>query len=350
MPGVIVRTCNSVDRRFSAISVVLLIVSCSCGSGGAPSGSSAPDGPGTPSSPATASVANSFVGIVVLENTSYSEVVGDTVDAPFLNSLINVQGANPAAPGALVTNYFSDTHPSIDNYFNMTTGQAEAGDNDAFTGVVTDDNVVRELAAAQKTWKVYAEGVPSVGYLGPDYPPNATAGLYLRQHNPFAYFSDTNTNPAQAANIVPFTQFATDLAAGSLPNYAFIVPNSLDDGHDCPQGGQSCPPAQRIADSDSWLRTNLSPLLSNPAFQQNGLLIITYDEAEESDTSFGASPTGGGGHILTVLLGAHVKPAYRQQTATVYDHRSLLRSSMDALGATTPGPAANAVPLTEFLQ
>jgi len=33
---------------------------------------------------------------------------------------------------------------------------------------VSMDNVVRELVAAGKTWKAYAESLPSVGYLGGD--------------------------------------------------------------------------------------------------------------------------------------------------------------------------------------
>lgn len=63
----------------------------------------------------------------------------------------------------------------------LTTGQIETVD-DAFSGTVSDDNIVRELAKANKTWRSYAESLPNPGYLGGDAYP------YFKHHNPFAYF------------------------------------------------------------------------------------------------------------------------------------------------------------------
>ncbi len=295
-------------------------------------------------------VSYSFVAVLALENTEFSEVIGNTTDAPFLNSLINYQGGNPSAPGALATNYFADAHPSIGNYFMMTTGQLVTTDdtfNLTSSGYpVTVDNVVRELTAAGKTWKVYAESLPSVGYTGGDVVP------YLERHNPFSYFSDVVGNPQQSAKIVPFTQFAADLNAGpagtlgNLPNYAFIVPNAYDDSESCDPTEPSCD-TERIADADSWVQTNIGPLLQTPAFQQSGLLIITWDEGAMSDTSNGSGGSGGG-HVATILLGAGVKAGYQQQTANVYDHASLLRLTMDSLGLTTQLPISNTTPMSEF--
>ena len=211
---------------------------------------------------------------------------------------------------------------------------------------MTVDNVARELIAAGKSWKVYAESLPSVGYTGGDVVP------YLERHNPFSYFSDVVGNPQQSANIVPFTQFAADLNAGSpgtlgnLPTYALIVPNAYDDSESCDPTEMSCA-TERIADADAWVQTNIGPLLQTPAFQQNGLLIITWDEGATSDTSNGLGGTGGG-HVATILVGARVKAAYQQQTTNVYDHASLLRLTMDSLGLTTQLPLSNLSPMTEF--
>jgi hypothetical protein len=126
---------------------VILAFSFACGSGGSSSttgsnsstsGVSGSTGGGTTggtgssgggSAGATAPVTYSFVAILTLENTSFSQVIGDTTDAPFLNSLINYQGSNPSAPGALATNYFADAHPSFGNYFMMTTGQLVTTDD-----------------------------------------------------------------------------------------------------------------------------------------------------------------------------------------------------------------------------
>lgn len=321
---------------------LILVLNFACGSGG--SGSSATGGGGSSTPP----VSYSFVAVLPLENTGFSEVIGDTTDAPFLNSLINYQGSNPSAPGALATNYFADAHPSIGNYFMMTTGQLVNTDdtfNPTSSGYpATVDNVVRELIAAGKTWKVYAESLPSVGYTGGDVVP------YLERHNPLSYYSDVVGNPQQSANIVPFTQFAADLNAGpagtlgNLPNYAFIAPNSQDDGESCDSGPSSC-----IAAADSWVQSNIGPLLQTPAFQQSGLLIITWDEGALTDTSNGLGGSGGG-HVATILLGAGIKAGYQQQTANVYDHASLLRLTMDSLGLTTQLPISNATPMSEFFR
>jgi len=328
-------------RLSAAVAVALLLaLDVTCGSGGSSTS--------TPPASATPPVTYSFVAVLPLENTEFSQIIGDTTDAPFLNSLINYQGSNPSAPGALATNYFADAHPSIGNYFMMTTGQLVTND-DTFSPTsagypVTVDNVVRELNKAGKSWKVYAESLPSIGYTSGDVVP------YLEHHNPFSYFSDVVGNAQQSANIVPFTQFAADLNAGpagtlgNLPNYAFIVPNAQDDSESCDVMAPGC-----IAEADAWVQTNIGPLLETPAFQQSGLLIITWDEGATSDTSNGLGGTGGG-HVATILLGAGVKAGYQQQTTNVYDHASLLRLTMDSLGLTTQLPIANATPMTEFLR
>ena len=255
------------------------------------------------------------VVVVVEENHSYEAVIGNP-DMPYLNSL--------ATRYALATAYYANTHPSIGNYFMLTTGAIITND-DAFTGAVTDDNLARTLKAAGKTWKVYAESLPSAGYLGSD------SGLYLKHHNPFAYFSDVVNDPAQAQNIVPFSQFATDMTSG-LPSYSLVIPNANDDAHD-----------GSLATADTWLKNNIDPLVSNAAFQQSGLLLIVFDEGFVFDIQ------NGGGHVAAVLVGSKVKPGFR--STTLYQHQSALRTTLEALGVSQlPGAAAGAPAMSEFLQ
>src|SRR5437868_12495491 len=111
---------------------------------------------------ATAQVPQSaHVVVVVEENHSYSQVIGNS-SMPYLNSLASKYG--------LAVNYYGNTHPSIGNYFMLTTGQILTN-NDATTSTFNMDNVVRRLMAAGKTWKVYAESLPNVGYIGGDQYP-----------------------------------------------------------------------------------------------------------------------------------------------------------------------------------
>src|SRR5947209_4861614 len=195
------------------------------------------------------------VFVVVEENHSYSSVVGSS-SMPYLNSLIRRYG--------LATQYYADAHPSIGNYFMMTTGRIITN-NDAFSGTTSADNIVRHFLTAGKTWKSYAEGLPRTGYTGGDVYP------YVKHHNPFAYLSDVAGSTNERQNLVSFSQFGSDLANGRLPRYSFIVPNVLNDAH-----------SGSLSRADSWLYNHIRPLISSPTFQNNGLLIILFDEGYSS--------------------------------------------------------------------
>jgi acid phosphatase len=270
------------------------------------------------------------VFIVLEENHSFSDVIGNS-SMPYLNGLASANG--------LATQYYADAHPSLPNYFMLTVGEGTSitgTEGDAYSGIVTADNVVRALTTAGKTWKSYAESLPSAGYLGGD------DGDYLQHHNPVVYLSDVQNSSSQAANVVPFTQMAADMASNNLPDYAFIVPNVNDDAHNCPVGMTTCTSDQMLAAADQWLSTNIAPLLANSAFQ-NSLLIVVFDEAEDSDTEHG------GGQVAAVLVSALVKTGY--QSTTLYQHESTLRLMMEGLGVTDfPGAAATAPDMTEFFK
>ncbi len=196
------------------------------------------------------------VFIVMEENHSYEEVIGNP-QMPYLNSLAQSYSTAKA--------YYANTHPSIGNYFMLTTGQIITND-DGYMGTVSVDNVVRELIAAGKSWKEYSESLPFQGYDGGD------SGDYAERHNPCSYFSDVRNDPTQQQNLVPFPQLATDIANHTLPNYGFIVPNLQHDAHN-----------GTLAAADAWLQANIAPLLASPDFTTSGggLLIITFDESRQ---------------------------------------------------------------------
>ena len=268
------------------------------------------------SSSAVQNVQFGHVFLLVEENHSYSEVIGNPA-MPYLNGLASNYG--------LATQYYANLHPSISDYFMLTTGAPVTLD-DAFTGTVSADNLVRDLNTKGKSWKAYAESLPSVGYTGGDVYP------YMKHHNPFVYLSDVLQQPAQLNNVVPFTQFASDLSSSHLPNFAFIVPNVLDDAH-----------TGSLAQADTWLQTNIAPLINNAQFQQDGLLIITFDEGDITDISHG------GGHVATILVSSKTKKKF--QSTTMYQHQSTLRTVLQALGATDyPGASSVTPPMDEFFQ
>jgi acid phosphatase len=209
-------------------------------------------------------------------------------------------------------------------------------DPDSFTGTVNVDNLVRHLVSAGKSWKSYAESLPYVGYIG------GNNGAYLERHNPFSYFCDVRNNPGeicdgpsdptQKQNLVPFPQFAADVAAGKLPDFSFVAPNVNDDAHD-----------GTLAQADAWLQTNIAPVLTSAQFQTGGVLIIVFDEAADSDTGYG------GGRVAMVVAGPSTKTSF--QSSNFYQHENLLKTITNYMGIDgTLGAAATANAMTEFFK
>jgi len=258
------------------------------------------------------------VFIVLEENNDYSSVTSSSM--PYLTGL--------AAQYGLATQYYANTHPSIGNYLDMTSGTVLTNDDSYSGSPFNVPNIFRSLIAAGKSWKGYAEDLPSTGFV--DYT-QIEVGQFASRHFPPIYYTDVHDNPAQAQNVVPFTQFATDLANGTLPNYSFIVPNLCNDAHDC-----------SLNTADSWLQQNIDPLVRSAFFQQNNcLLIITFDEA-------GGDNTNGGGQVYWVAV-SPTKSKRGYVSTTLYQHQSTLRLMLKGLGVTSfPGDAATAPDMSEF--
>jgi hypothetical protein len=96
-----------------------------------------------------------------------------------------------------------------------------------------------------------------------------------------------------------------------------------------------------LGTADNWLKTNLDPLIKNSAFQNDGLLIIAFDESADDDTD-------GGGRIAVVLISPRFSKVAFQSTI-LYQHETVLRLMLEGLGATTlPGSAATAPTAWDF--
>jgi hypothetical protein len=256
---------------------------------------------------------STHVFLVMEENHSYSSVIGSS-SMPYLNSLAKKYG--------LGTQYYANTHPSIGNYFVLSTGQMITN-NDSYCSTLSQDNVVRHLLTAGKTWRAYAESLPSAGYTG------CGSGYYVKRHNPLAYFSDV-ANSSEKYNLVPFTKFASDLANHTLPNFSFIVPNLMHDAHD-----------GTLSAADSWLKANIAPLLASATFQKDGILMIVFDEGVNGDNAHG------GGHVVSVVIGPRAKLGYK--STRLYQHQNTLKTLMKALGISSfPGAASSAATMSDF--
>ena len=164
-----------------------------------------------------ANVQVQHVFLLMEENHGLSDVLGNA-QMPYINSLIQKY--------SVAYGYFGDTHPSIGNYFMLTTGQIITN-NDGYNGTVSVDNVVRELIANGKTWKEYSKEHSHLLFAHTGWRLRSVRGapqsLFLFLRCPRQSDADEQSGS--------LTQLATDIANHALPNYAIIVPNLNDDAH-----------------------------------------------------------------------------------------------------------------------
>lgn len=233
------------------------------------------------------------VFIIVEENKEYNDVIGSN-QAPYINNL--------AKTYATADNYYGVAHPSEPNYLALTSGSTNGVTSDCSPPsncLHNVSNIADSIEKSGRTWKAYAESMPSSCYA-------YDTGNYATKHVPFLFYTDVLTNATRCSNsIVPFTQLATDLrSTKTTPNYVFITPNLCNDMHDC-----------SITQGNNWLAATVPTILNSKAFTtQNSLLVITWDEGEVTSN-----------HIPTILIGSNVKKNYHAST-TQYNHYSLLHT------------------------
>jgi len=234
--------------------------------------------------------------VLVMENHGFSQIIGSP-GAPYINSL--------AAGYGLAASYTGVAHPSLPNYLALTGGDTFGVSSDCTDCFQDAPNIAADrLVPAGRTWRAYLESMPSPAFVGDAYP-------YMQKHNPFVYYDDIRTDPAQFANVVPYTRLAQDLAtAQTTPDFVWITPNMTDDMHD-----------GTVARGDHWLSVNVPAILSSAAFTtQRSLLLLVWDENDDSP----------GNEVPALVIADGVPKGFRSQVA--YNHYSLLRTIEVAWG------------------
>ena len=310
---------------YPLLALTLLLAACNMSSPPGDSGKQV-----TPALPAATSPAQtqtsgktklpvfSHVFIIVMENKEESAVI-DNPAAPYLNKL--------ATQYARATNYYGIRHPSLPNYLALTGGDTFGITNDCTDCFINQDNLAAQLEMKGRSWKAYMESMPEPCYVG-------DIKQYAQKHNPFIYFDNIRNDPARCKKIVPLSELDTDLQANTLPAFVWITPNLCNDTHDCP-----------VETGDQWLQTWVPKLLAAPAWQEKGVLFITYDEGKGSK---GCCKLATGGQIVTVVISPLVQPGF--QSGVLYNHYSLLRTIEEAWGLPLLGNAACdcTVPMSDF--
>ena len=353
-------------RALIAVVAALIVLGVGTAAHAAPGGLT--DVTGSVSAGATTGLPKiGHVFIIVDENESASTTFGPSSPAPYLSKTLR-------AEGAYLPNYYGIGHESNDNYIAMVSGQAPNALNQSDcldfanvtpgtigrygeaeglgcvypAGVLTIGN---QLTNAGMTWRDYNDsmgseptressecGHPAIGQ--PDHTQTeTTTDQYATRHDPFVYFHSIIDNAIYCdQHVVNLNPLPYDLSNASLtPNYVFITPGLCDDGHDakCANGGPG-----GLGQADTFLQQWVPRITSSPAFtQQNGLLIITFDEAATTDASSCCGEIGGPGSPLPGIVGKGggdvgavlISPCIAPGTVSdqPYNHYTMLRSVED---------------------
>ncbi len=248
------------------------------------------------------------VFLIMMENTSYGQVIGDRRDAPYIDAL--------ARRGVLLANYRAVYHPSDENYLAIASGSAGVRGPVYFPHIhLAVRHLGDELEAAGLSWKTYEQGMGT--------PCNTTTKydkVYEPDDAPFVNYANVIDDPARCrAHLVDTRQLATDLAsAATTPNFAWIAADDYDDGEDSGNGSP-----HSLAVQNRWLRRTLEPLFASPAWRtQRSLLILTWDESSTTQTN----------HVATILVGSRGTVRRGYVSHVRYDHYSTARTIEAALG------------------
>jgi len=308
------------------------------------------------------------VFVIVLENHDYADNFGPTSPAPYLAKTL-------PSMGALLTDYYGIGHESLGNYIAMVSGQGPnpqtQADCQAFTefspGTAGADGqsmgdgcvypasvktIADQLDAKRMKWRGYMEDMangpaaqktcrhPGINQSDPTQTAHQ-GDQYAARHNPFVYFHSLIDGPSCKDNDVDFSLMPGEIAqAATTPVYSVITPNLCHDGHDEPCKGSAEPGG--LKSINDFLQKWVPQILASNGFKDDGMLIVTFDEAASDNTSCcneraantpnaaGPAPGSGGGKVGAVVISPFTKPGTVDKTP--YNHYSLLRGTEDLFG------------------
>jgi hypothetical protein len=267
-----------------------------------------------PAAAQTQTVGDVFV--IAMENHNFTQpkakkpqqIFGNPA-APFINSLITAGNSN-AVQVSYATAYFNagnGVHPSEPNYI-----WAEAGTD---FGIRTDsdpslasgntffdqsNHLTTQFDVAGVSWKNYQEDVefaasPTNSASGTSSTANLFNGTtqtsYAVKHNPMAFFTDSAT-----ANVFPIQQLFVDLSNNTVGRFNWITPDEFNDAHSALKGGfkyqgnHFSGDQGAVAQGDNFLSLIIPQIMASPAYKNNGVIVIWWDETEGGDDSTFALP------------------------------------------------------------
>lgn len=225
---------------------------------------------------------------------------------------------------------------------------------------------------------------------------NTTDDQYVAKHNPFVWFHSLLDSSDCAKHVVPLAKnLLQDLKSkDTTPAFSWITPNNCSDAHDATcvgdnlSGGSNALTGEKktptdnqggLKAADTFLQQIIPAIMASPAYQDGGLIDVTFDEGfppykqysnsiadkdadpknvsgsgntaqsvvaccnelhgpnttQPGDQAFGQDTTPGGGITGAILLSPFITPG--SVTDQPYNHYSWLRSIEDLFGVDSGG-------------
>ena len=255
------------------------------------------------------------VFLIVLSGQGYNQSFASTTGHPYLSGKLRKQGE-------LVTQYYGVASSSLASEIALTSGQGPTQDTAAncpvFSPIVPTGNAAgkqvigngcgyppttqtlpSELSDNGNTWRAYIQGIdqgpagqpkscryPTLGAADPNQAVTPT-DPYVTYLNPFVYYGGQTTGTDCTQNDVGLSKLATDLKqVKTTANFSYIAPDACNNGSDTP-----CMPGAPagLAQADAFLKTVIPEIEASPAYKQDGLIIITFDQAPQAGANFDAT-------------------------------------------------------------
>jgi hypothetical protein len=365
------------------------------------------------------------VWTIILENKSFESTFTGLNQNSFLWKTLTSQGV-------LLRQYYGTGHFSLDNYVSMVSGQGPTPDTQADCPTYKDtapngfgpdgqlfatsgcvypsqvQTLFNQLDQKGVSWKGYMQSMgndPAREQTTCGAPLGSPAGAgvanpgaaevqdqYVPKHNPFVWFHSIIDSPECAQRVVPLagipasasqpavSGLAQDLQSeATTPAFSWITPDNCSDAHDATCKGLNVAGTHQggLLAADAFLQQVIPEIMASPAFQDNGMIDITFDEgfppyqafgsiadlpatkgvefanqtpsgntaqsviaccnelpgvnvAEPGAQAFGQDTTPGGGVTGSVLISRFITPG--TQSDQPYNHYSWLRSMEDLFG------------------
>jgi hypothetical protein len=232
--------------------------------------------------------------------------------------------------------------------------------------------IADQLVRSGRSWKSYQESLPTTGANGVNYSNGTASNLtnfvtlapltsasvvqaYAAKHDPFVYFANVQEGASPELSLDRIVGFDganglyADLAAGTVPSFAYVVPNQCNDQHGRGNGDAFCAfdfgvgttgltygtqvglNPGLIEQGDTTIERLVTSIKASPVWHEGRTaIVIVWDENDYSGVS--TLPASGAAFplqnqntvVLTVETNYHRSPGV--QSKQHYTHFSLLRS------------------------